>query len=413
MQKQKTKERMIQTNTQWLVETVQKLSLARNIDTITQIVRTVARKIIGADGATFVLRDNNLCYYVDEDAISPLWKGSRFPIETCISGWAMLNKQSVVIENIYEDSRIPIDAYRPTFVKSLVMVPIRQVDPIGAIGNYWSSHKRPTQDEVNELQALADITAVSIENIEVRNKLESQIEERDQMLLQLTKQKDQLEEFTHIVAHNMRAPLSNLLLLSDMIKQSNAPEEKLMYIEKQQPIIDYIHQTFEELVEAIYIKRDFSVVRDLVNIEECIINAQNLLQGEITESKALITYDLSEANTAYFPRKYLDSIIFNLLSNSLKYRSPDKIPTIHIKCYKKEGWTFFEITDNGLGIDLKKNGDKIFMLRKTFHEHPKAKGFGLFITRTQIEAMGGSISLKSEPAQGSTFTIKLFKNIGI
>ena len=91
MQKQETKESMIQTNTQWLVETVQKLSLARNIDTITQIVRSVARKIIGADGATFVLRDNNLCYYADEDAISPLWKGSRFSIETCISGWAMMN----------------------------------------------------------------------------------------------------------------------------------------------------------------------------------------------------------------------------------------------------------------------------------------------------------------------------------
>lgn len=402
---------MIRANTQWLVETVQKLSLARNIETITQIVRTVARKIIGADGATFVLRDNNLCYYVDEDAISPLWKGSRFPMETCISGWVMLNKQSVVIENIYEDSRIPIDAYRPTFVKSLVMVPIRQSDPIGAIGNYWSSHKQPTPDEVNELQALADITAVSIENIEVRNKLESQIGERDQMLLQLTRQKDQLEEFTHVIAHNMRAPLSNLLLLSDMIKQSSIVEEKLLYIEKQQPIIDFIHQTFEELIETIYVKQDFSVAREHVNIEESILNAQNLLQGEIAESGAIITYDLSEANTAYFPRKYLDSIVFNLLSNSIKYKSPNKIPTIHIKCFKKEGWTFFEITDNGLGIDLKKNGDKIFMLRKTFHEHPKAKGFGLFITRTQIEAMGGSISVKSEPGEGSTFTIKLFKNI--
>lgn len=402
---------MIRANTQWLVETVQKLSLARNIETITQIVRTVARKIIGADGATFVLRDNNLCYYVDEDAISPLWKGSRFPIETCISGWVMLNKQPAVIENIYEDSRIPVDAYRPTFVKSLVMVPIRQSDPIGAIGNYWSSHKQPTQDEVNELQALADITAVSVENIEVRNKLESQIGERDQMLLQLTRQKDQLEEFTHVIAHNIRAPLSNLLLLSDMIKQSSIPEEKLLYIEKQQPIIDFIHQTFEELIETIYVKQDFSVAREHVDIEESILNAQNLLQGEITESGAIITYDLSEANTAYFPRKYLDSIVFNLLSNSIKYKSPDKIPAIHIKCCKKEGWTFFEITDNGLGIDLKKNGDKIFMLRKTFHEHPKAKGFGLFITRTQIEAMGGSISVKSQPGEGSTFTIKLFKNI--
>jgi signal transduction histidine kinase len=398
-------------NTQWLVETIQELSLARDIDSITQIVRTVARKIIGADGATFVLRDGNLCYYADEDAISPLWKGSRFPIETCISGWAMINKQSVIIDDIYVDSRIPIDAYRPTFVKSLVMVPIRRSSPIGAIGNYWSSHKHPSPEEVNQLQALADITAVSIENIEVRNKLESKIEERDLMLSQLRKQKDQLEEFTHIVAHNMRAPLSNLLLLSDMIRQSNEINEKLMFIEQQQPIIDFIHQSFEELVEALYVKTDFSITRDHIYLEECINKAKNLLHGEITESNAVVTYDLSEANRAYFPQKYIDSIVFNLLSNSIKYRSPDRTPAIHIKTYKNDGWTYLKITDNGLGIDLNKNGDKIFMLRKTFHEHSQAKGFGLFITKTQVEAMGGSIGVTSQPGIGSTFTLKLFKNI--
>ncbi len=113
--------------------------------------------------------------------------------------------------------------------------------------------------------------------------------------------------------------------------------------------------------------------------------------GEIAETKAIITHDLSEANTAYFPQKHLDSIVFNLISNSLKYRTPDRTPRIHIKTYKKEEWTYFEITDNGLGIDLNKNGDKIFMLRKTFHDHPQAKGFGLFITKAQVEAMGGSI----------------------
>ncbi|MGV8092735.1 MAG: ATP-binding protein [Mangrovibacterium sp.] len=398
-------------NTELLVETVQKLSLVRNIESIMEIVRTIARKITGADGATFVLRDGNLCYYADEDAISPLWKGNRFPMEKCISGWVMLNKKSVVIDDIYADERIPADAYRPTFVKSLAMVPIRTLNPIGAIGNYWGEYWHPTEREVALLQALADITAVSIENIEVRNKLEDQLYERTQMLDQLRKQTTQLEEFTHIIAHNMRAPLSNLLLLTDMIKESNSIDEKLMYIDKQQPIIDYIHETFEELVEAIYVKTDFSVTRDHIELEKSIHKALNLLQGEIAESKAVVTYDLSEANTAYFPRKYLDSILFNLLSNSIKYRSPDRIPQIHIKSYKKDGWTYFEIRDNGLGIDLDKNKDKIFTLRKTFHQHPKAKGFGLFITRTQIEAMGGSISVASKPDMGSTFTVKLFKNI--
>lgn len=397
--------------TELLVETVQKLSLARNVESITQIVRTVAREITGADGATFVLRDGNLCYYADEDAITPLWKGSRFPMEKCISGWVMMNKKHVVIDDIYKDERIPIDAYRPTFVKSLAMVPIRKLNPVGAIGNYWADYRHPSDEEVALLQSLADITAVSIENVEVRKSLEDKLHERTQMIEQLEKQKVQLEEFTHIIAHNMRAPLSNLLLLSDMINESNNVEEKLLFINKQKPIINHIHETLEELIEAIHVKNDFSVSRDYVELEKCLGKTQDLLQGEITASNAVITHDFSQSNMAYFPEKYMDSIVFNLLSNSIKYRSPDKPLMIHIKSYKKNGWTYLEITDNGLGIDLEKNKDKIFMLRKTFHQHPDAKGFGLFITRTQIEAMGGSINVTSSPGKGSTFTVKLFKNI--
>src|SRR5881227_3603981 len=116
-----------------LLEVIQRLSQARDLATVQEIVRAAARRLTGADGATFVLRDGDRCHYADEDAIEPLWKGQRFPMEVCISGWAMLNRQSAVIEDIYADSRIPHDAYRPTFVKSLVMVPIRTLDPVGAI----------------------------------------------------------------------------------------------------------------------------------------------------------------------------------------------------------------------------------------------------------------------------------------
>jgi len=397
-------------NTELLVETVQKLSLAKNLQEIMQIVRTVARKLTGADGATFVLRDGNLCYYADEDAISPLWKGSRFPMENCISGWVMLNKTPAIIEEIYSDPRIPVDAYRPTFVKSLVMVPIRTMKPLGAIGNYWAKQHKPTNHEVAMLQALADITAVSIENVEVRNTIEEKLSERTDMLMHLNKQKEQLEEFTHIIAHNMRAPLSNLLLLADMIRTSDNLEEKLIYINKQQPVLDSLHQTFEELVNSIYVKTDFTVTRDHIELEESFQKTIALLHQEIITSEASVTNDFSKAKTAYFPKKYIDSILFNLLDNALKFRNHNRKPIITISTYKNDGWTWLEIQDNGLGIDLNKHRDKIFMLNKTFHQHPNAKGFGLFITKTQIEAMGGEINIKSTPDIGTTFTIKLNQN---
>src|SRR5690349_22563060 len=117
-----------------VVTAVQELSLVRSLPAIQEVVRRAAREIAGADGATFVLRDGDKCHYADEDAISPLWKGSRFPLEACISGWSMINRKPAVIPDIYADDRVPHEAYRPTFVRSLVMVPIRRRQPVGAIG---------------------------------------------------------------------------------------------------------------------------------------------------------------------------------------------------------------------------------------------------------------------------------------
>ncbi len=106
-----------------------RIAVAETLETLIEVVRGTARAVCSADGVTkaFVLRDGDKCHYVEEDAIGPLWKGQRFPLETCISGWAMLNSKTVAIRDIFADDRIPHDAYRATFVKSLVMVPVRTV----------------------------------------------------------------------------------------------------------------------------------------------------------------------------------------------------------------------------------------------------------------------------------------------
>jgi GAF domain-containing protein len=161
-----------------LVEVIQRLSLARTLPAVQDIVRRAARRLTGADGATFVLRDGDCCFYADEDAIAPLWKGQRFPMSACISGWSMLHRLPAVIDDIYADDRIPHDAYRPTFVKSLAMVPIRTLEPIGAIGNYWAAPHHPTEAEVKLLQALADTTAVALENVRVFTELEERVKAR-------------------------------------------------------------------------------------------------------------------------------------------------------------------------------------------------------------------------------------------
>jgi diguanylate cyclase (GGDEF)-like protein len=175
-----------------LIEVVEHLSRARTLDEVQAVVSAAARRLTGADGATFVLRIDDQCFYADEDAVAPLWKGQRFPLTACVSGWAMLNRRAAVIPDIYDDERVPIDAYRPTFVKSLVMVPVRPTDPLGAIGNYWAEHHDPTAEEMEILQALANCAAIAVEHVRVLTELEDRIAARTTELRERTEQAERL-----------------------------------------------------------------------------------------------------------------------------------------------------------------------------------------------------------------------------
>lgn len=160
-----------------LEELTTRLAMARGVEEILRVVRTYARKLVGADGITFVLREDDKCYYADEDAISPLWKGQRFPLERCISGWAMLHGEAVVIEDVYADARIPHAAYRVTFVQSLVMVPVHADDPVAAIGAYWARPHKPSDESVEMLKRIANSAAVAMTNVALFSSLNAAREE--------------------------------------------------------------------------------------------------------------------------------------------------------------------------------------------------------------------------------------------
>jgi GAF domain-containing protein len=145
------------------------LDAAEDLAEVARIVRVTAREATGAQGATFVLREDQSCFYVDEDAIAPLWKGQRFPQTACISGWAMLNDETAIVPDIEADARIPLEAYRTTFVRSLVMVPVGSPHPIAAIGAYWSVSRKPPAARVTQLQQLAEITAEAVTRIGLDN----------------------------------------------------------------------------------------------------------------------------------------------------------------------------------------------------------------------------------------------------
>lgn len=154
-----------------LIGAVEQLATSDSVASIIEIVRSTARQIAGADGITFVLRDGDLCHYVAEDAIAPLWKGLKFPMSACVSGWCMLTGEIAVIPDIYADERVPRDAYLPTFVSSMVMTPVVVGAPVAAIGAYWSMGVTPDAEVVELLAALARSTGIAIHNVQLRQSL--------------------------------------------------------------------------------------------------------------------------------------------------------------------------------------------------------------------------------------------------
>ena len=150
-----------------IAQAEERLALADNQAAVIETVREHARGICQSDGITFVLREGDMCHYVEEDAIGPLWKGQKFPLSVCISGWAMLHGETAVIEDVFADPRIPYDAYLPTFVKSLIMTPVGERH-VAAMGAYWKDVRSFTEEEVETVQNFAAMVGESLSDLLAR-----------------------------------------------------------------------------------------------------------------------------------------------------------------------------------------------------------------------------------------------------
>lgn len=223
----------------------------------------------------------------------------------------------------------------------------------------------------------------------------------------------QLTDFCNIVSHNLRGPLVNLSMLTDFIENSkNVPEREEM-IRKIKPVVSVLSETFNELVISLQVKDEEDVKLEKINFKETL---EKILEGykiEIDTFQAEIEMNFKDAPEILYSQKYINSIFSNLISNSLKYKSPNKKPIIKVKSEIINGNVILSIKDNGIGIDTKLHAQNLFKMRKVFHDHPEAKGFGLYMTKNQVEAMGGKIWVDSQPEKGATFFIEFSKNNSI
>ncbi len=222
----------------------------------------------------------------------------------------------------------------------------------------------------------------------------------------LTKQNTQLASFAHIASHNLRAPVSNLNSLLHYYKELKNESEKNLVFEKFEVVINHLTSTLNTLVESIKIKTASTLSeKEQLSFDGVMNKTLEMLSGELIESSAQIKCDFSQSPRINYNKVYLESVFLNLVSNALRYASPDRVPEVTVKTIENKGKIIMKVKDNGLGIDLKRHGHKLFGLNKTFHRHKESKGVGLYITKTQVEAMGGTISATSQVNKGSVFTI--------
>lgn len=383
-----------------LVEAIQELSLARDLEAVAAVVRRAARELTGADGATFVLRDRDQCFYAEENAIAPLWKGRRFPMTACISGWAMLNRQVANIEDIYADPRVPADAYRPTFVRSLAMVPIRTVDPIGAIGNYWACRHRATPEEVRLLQALADSTSVALENAQIYSELEQRVRDRTAALAAAN---EELEAFSYSVSHDLRSPLariggtSELLLLQGNSRLDKKTRRRIEGIAQEvgrmaRLIDDLLRLACSGRAEIRWEKVDLSA-----------LGAEILEKLKLETPTRTVVVAITPGLEAIGDNGLLRVVLENLLGNAWKYTATTSPALISLDGHTHDSERVFAVRDNGVGFEPDK-ASLIFQPFRRLHEDSEftGSGIGLATVRRILTRHGGRVWAESAPGQGTT-----------
>ncbi len=234
-----------------------------------------------------------------------------------------------------------------------------------------------------------------------------QAEDKLKKLLDITSEQNKsLMNFAHIVSHNLRSHASNLSMLTGFLYKEKQEEEKIKLVEMLDEASESLNETVKHLNDVVQVKTGASEKIKPVNLCNALKAVQKNLRLLLEEKNTSCSLDIpSEVNINAIPA-YLDSILLNLFTNSIKYCQPDKDLEININARIEGGYLWLSFTDNGLGINLERFGDKIFGMYKTFHRHKDAKGIGLFITKNQIEAMNGTIEVESEVGSGTTFHLR-------
>ena len=218
-------------------------------------------------------------------------------------------------------------------------------------------------------------------------------------------QNKQLINFAHIVSHNLRSHTANFSMLLEFLINEKDEDEKEKIVSMLTEASDNLLETLDNLNEVVAISTNVNLEKKPVVLNKKIASVEKNLAAFLKKNNALIINEIKDEVEIRVIPAYIDSILMNFITNAVKYKDPDRDPVIRLSTHNKDGYTVLSIEDNGLGIDLKKYGQKLFGMYKTFHHNSDARGIGLYISKNQIDAMNGKVTVSSEVGKGTTFNI--------
>ena len=248
--------------------------------------------------------------------------------------------------------------------------------------------------------------AVLAIGFEITDKVAAELE-RTKMITEIIQRNKDLEQFSYIVSHNLRSPVSNIVGILEILHLpgiTKAEEERVL--NQLGVSVGNLDNVIKDLNDILKVKQQVNDVHELVYFSVILSDIQVSISNMIRKENVRIITDFTAVDEMITLKSYIYSIFFNLISNSIKYRQPDVAPVIEIKSAKTDDKISIVFKDNGLGIDLKKKGEQVFGLYKRFHSHTEGKGMGLFMVKTQVETIGGKVLLESEVNKGTTITIE-------
>ncbi len=234
--------------------------------------------------------------------------------------------------------------------------------------------------------------------------------ERELLIHELDSTVKDLRQFSYITSHNLRSPIANLLGITSIIEDEKVEDEftKLL-IQKIKDSTVQLNETVNDLMSVLLIKNNVNTPVEKLSLSTTWNHVCRSIERLIKDAGARINADFSGGDVAVFNRSYLESVMLNLLTNAIKYRSPNRKLTVHIKTYDLDDFMVLQFCDNGLGIDMQKYGSKVFGLYQRFHNHADSKGLGLYLVNSQVKALGGKIEIESEVDKGTCFQVFIKK----